>query len=258
MADLLSSLPLDVHATEAQPSARQAVRRGAVRQGRKQITASSWEHVQMVLSAQEEAQISSSLHLLPTGKFHALAGVSKICGGAVAMGTWRSCRHGVELVFAECPELGLQEVRVDYRLRGDCLVADDCELPDGLEQEYNPCEISLPPPSVTTCAAIGDISTTLEDLDRAAGHETPFSGHGVGVEVDDVSSDTGRAFPIGLILEDDDGSDDDDWPPTSLGNSTYDTTTSTSVGDETRGLLDTYPDDFESDEASEGLDESGL
>lgn len=126
---------------------RRAVRRGAVRAKQKEeVVASSWEHVEVVMDADADALNSvSSLVLMPGGAFRAQqssrAGLGDGARGpdAVAVGSWRPCRGGVDLVFEPVRALRLPERIVTYSLRNNCLVADEAGLPDGLLQEYSRC-----------------------------------------------------------------------------------------------------------------------
>lgn len=132
---------------------REPVRRGAVRARSAQVGPSAWEHVEADFSNTEgDIDRVSSLVLEPGGGFqaviierrHAENDDGEACGPECSScGNWRPCRGGVELIFDSCPDLELPEHTVMYRLRRECLVADDAVLPDGLAQEYSPCRTAL-------------------------------------------------------------------------------------------------------------------
>jgi len=141
--------------SSAGPRQLAAVRRGAVRErtpGQK-VVPSDWEHLEMDLD--QGPDHLSSLSLEVGGTFRATLAEQRRDGDsscvlealvlASASGTWQQCRGGVELDFAEAPELDLPEFQVTYTLRRGCLVAGSTELPDGLAQEYSRCpEMAAP------------------------------------------------------------------------------------------------------------------
>lgn len=144
---------------------REPVRRGAVRARSAQIGPSAWEHVEADFSNTEgDIDRVSSLVLEPGGSFQAVIierrhteyDDGEACGPECSSrGNWRPCRGGVEIIFDSSPDLELPEHTVVYRLRRECLVADDAALPDGLAQEYSPCR---------TASRIADLAAARSPL----------------------------------------------------------------------------------------------
>lgn len=128
---------------------------------------SAWEHLEMALG--EGSDRISSLALEPGGTFRAVVREHQRdeddgCAEAAiivasAVGSWRQCRGGVELVFSETPELDLPELSVSYALRRGSLVAEASELPDGLAQEYSSC----PTPTLANSSSLGAERLSLID-----------------------------------------------------------------------------------------------
>jgi len=185
-----------------------------VRERPARVGPSAWEHVEF----EGDAERVSALVLEPGGDFRATiwerpreshgvwAGQGRGSHGASgaplasAMGTWRPCRGGVELVFIESPELDLDEHIVAYRMRHSCLVADDAYLPDGLVQEYAQQQAPLEgPPS-------GDrqlLARMLADAEaaRAAEPEALDAAPRPDPDDDDADPPLVDGLPMGLIEE---------------------------------------------------------
>lgn len=127
----------------------------------------------------------SSLCLEPGGTFHAALkekqhdadGASESVTLATASGSWRQCRGGMELVFAESAELGLEELLVPYALRRGCLVAEAADLPDGLAQEYSPCPEDARPASPLAAERLSLIGRMLADAAATAEISAPGAGY---------------------------------------------------------------------------------
>lgn len=253
------------------PQARAAVRRGAVRDrasaAASRVAASAWEHVEVALGAEEEgggeeSEVVSSLVLDPEGAFRATVtrrsadgrgSAESAAASALAVGLWRSCRGGVELVFPEQDdELVLPECVVRYRLRRACLVAEGAELPDGLAQEYSQCHGGGPGGAAAEAAAatrsdlLGRMladATALQREALAAADEDRGRGEAPAdaAEAPAAAAEAGR--PVGIIEEGassggDSGSDlpDPPEPPAPADE--------LAEGEE-------YPDDFEFEEDEE-------
>ena len=127
----------------------EAVRRGGVRAGSSPISASNWEHVELVLetSEAEEVEHVSALVLDKDCSFQAEVfrrardAVGQETAGAregEVRGSWRPCGRGVELILAAEEDLGLEELVILYRRKRGSLVADETSLPDGLAQAWSP------------------------------------------------------------------------------------------------------------------------
>jgi len=166
-----------------------------------------------------------------------------------AGGRWRPCRGGVELVFAEVPEFGLSELTVIYRVRRECLVADDASLPDGLVQEYSRCstaEAAVSVPQATIGDIVGEPDSSSADLARNTG-EGPARRSGV--------------LPAGIIEE---GASSEDEDFSDIGDDCIITArprvTAQQVKDNNRNQLveeeESYPEDFELDDGDEEEDDS--
>mmetsp|Transcript_36466 Transcript_36466/g.79809 ORF Transcript_36466/g.79809 Transcript_36466/m.79809 type:complete len:221 (-) Transcript_36466:65-727(-) len=148
-------VPPNVLGVGAVAPRREAVRRGRVRAAPVRVGPSAWEHLEVAPA--EGLERLASLALAPGGTFEAsireqpgdswsgVEALGDVHDGrlvAAATGSWSQCQGGVELRFDEVVELGIDEFAVVYRLRRECLVADDASLPDGLSQEYSPCRES--------------------------------------------------------------------------------------------------------------------
>ncbi|CAE7234795.1 unnamed protein product [Symbiodinium natans] len=137
----------------------EAVRRVSTRTSCTPISASEWEHIEVVLLENSEVEHVSSLILDHDSRFRAevfrrdeapLRGQNMpnpegdegaMKGAMQARGSWRPCGRGVELILAAEEQLGLEELVILYRSKRGCLVADTSlqALPDGLAQEYSLC-----------------------------------------------------------------------------------------------------------------------
>lgn len=251
------------------PAPRQAVRRGAVRAPSAQVGPSRWEHVELDFDGGSQASRERVSTLVleagcgpdPGGSFWAAAGAfrqvddrssgEEITRGAecFAGGSWKPCRGGVELIFAETPELGLPELTVRYRVRTECLVADDASLPDGLVQEYSRCsttEAAVPAQQLAIGNVVGGQESSSGDIDGNSGG--PPIGHS-------------GVLPAGII-EDGASSDDEDF--SDLGDDCIVVTAHAGVGarlvkENKRDQLveedESYPEDFELEDEDEEEDE---
>jgi len=197
----------------------------------------------------------------PGGSFWAAAGAfrqvddrssgEEITRGAecFAGGSWKPCRGGVELVFDEAPELGLSELTVMYRVRRECLVADDASLPDGLVQEYSRCstaEAAVSGPQATIGDVVGDPDSSSADL---AGNTGGGPARRSGV------------LPAGIIEE---GASSEDEDFSDIGDDCVVTArpgaTAQQVKDSRHDQLveeeESYPEDFELEDGDEEDDDS--
>lgn len=229
------------------------VRRGAVRSSRPaRVAASSWEHVEVALApggsgddgetaGAVEFEVVSSLVLSLGGDFRAAIAsrVRAQCAEsgslgvhddtsdaeptAVALGSWRPCRAGVELVFGEEVStdggVDLPERIVSYSLRHDFLIAQEADLPDGLAQEYSLCRSASITSSRSADAPPGDSLLNRMLVDASALCADGSAGLLVdpgGPSLDSRARAAHTPLPVGLIEEGADSDSDDalpDLPP---------------------------------------------
>jgi len=253
---------------------RQAVRRGAVRAPVAQVGPSRWEHVEMDLAGGLQAGMERVSMLVleagggpdPGGNFWAAAGAfrqvdDRSCGEEVtrgaecfAGGKWTPCRGGVELIFAA--ELGLPELRVRYRLRRQCIVADEASLPDGLVQEYSRC----------SSVAEAVVSTPQLSIGDAYGGQDSSSAAIASNSGGDAPAGRSEVLPAGIIEEGASSGDED------FGNfgdgivTAHQGVSAQQVNDNMRDQLvneneshqedESYPEDFEPEDGDEEADDS--
>merc|ERR1712008_218399 len=177
------------------------------------------------------------------------------CGGEAARGAecfaggrWRPCRGGVELVFVEAPELGLPELTVMYRMRRECLVADDASLPDGLVQEYSRCS--------TMEAAVSVQQLTIGDVGGQDSNSADIAGNS-----GEAPARHSSVLPAGIIEE---GAFSDDEALSDIGDDCIVTARpgvgAQQVKDNASDHLveddESYPEDFELEDGDEEDDDS--
>jgi len=174
------------------------IRRGRIREGRPRVQPSAWEHLEVSIG--ERLDRTHSLILEHGETFRATVQERRhddaeecLVSVEMASGAWRPLRGGVELIFIAAPGMELADYEVTYLLRDGHLLADSfATLPDGLAQEYAPCDATVQAPSLLTMRALADAAALAAETQAGA------------VSVDNMEDDD-LGIPVGVILEDDDG-----------------------------------------------------